>query len=312
MWIRPWGLFFACITLAAPGKAQMVPQSEIVWLEGAPDSASIRVGVAIVETPDGHYLAGSLESPYPWAEFDADGQFVGLYGRRGQGPGEFQFITALSPIDDEHVAVMSSSRVTLMTRGGQYVDSRPVPTLSTRFMTDSLVMFSQRRGVYTIRPRVEAGELTAEVTLHEAMPFPENGRIPTIDLMNGEIVTLDAEGNGYSAGKRLPWNALTGTTSRFQGDEPAHSVVAIIVSGGALQFSIRQFDNSRGIPGPDGSMPAQDIRLWDHRGPEPRQVQLPPATVPFYSGSVLGVVRRDQFGVARVGILRRGINSIQG
>lgn len=125
----------AIVLLSAPWSVS--PQA--VKLEkAAPESEITFTTIGQLETPETvtvttsslfhraaeRVVVGPLVEGYTWAEFNVDGEFRRLYKRRGEGPGEFERVDRVVPLESGAYLVFGSGRVTILSPDWEHIDSR--------------------------------------------------------------------------------------------------------------------------------------------------------------------------------------------
>ena len=115
-----FGLPSLCLVSDAEAQAN-VPQCTIEWrpgplLGGGTDSIGFFPFVSVVRDSRGRYVVAPDASGARILRFGPDGGFDSVHGRRGQGPGEFQMISAIRLWADDSLMVvdLSQARMTVL------------------------------------------------------------------------------------------------------------------------------------------------------------------------------------------------------
>lgn len=77
----------------------------------------------IAVTSDGDLLLLDYGFNYV-ARYTSDGQFLGAFGREGQGPGDFDLPTAIAVDHSDHIYVADKHRITVFSPAGEYIKSK--------------------------------------------------------------------------------------------------------------------------------------------------------------------------------------------
>jgi len=89
------------------------------------------------------YIASSRTTEYCIHKFDSNGNYINSFGRRGQGPGEIQFILYFG-VDNQDNIIISGNRnkkIVVFSKEGKFVDE-------TRFPLNTFSMFPLENGNY--------------------------------------------------------------------------------------------------------------------------------------------------------------------
>jgi hypothetical protein len=95
--------------------------------------------------------------------YDRSGRFIHRFGRRGAGPGEFQWMTGLHVNSDVRVSDLAQRRITIFSLQGQLVRTEPLPTPRERVMAEvAPLRHGWSVGVTAAQVKVEGGATRPE------------------------------------------------------------------------------------------------------------------------------------------------------
>jgi len=152
---------------------------------------------ALLRQPDGSILVASSASA-DIRVFSATGEHLGTTGRRGGGPGEFQFISAMHRAAGDSVLIydVQARRLTLLDPAGNFVRVIPIEA---------------ERGFGRLYGRFSDGTLLASVRGADMLP-PETGgdhlsRVPTeLGRFDQNIALIDSLGSFPGAERNVRVN----------------------------------------------------------------------------------------------------------
>jgi hypothetical protein len=194
---------------------------------------------------------GSLEIRF----YTLDGAFVARSGRRGAGPGEYQWITTIAPFGDTAVGVWDGllSRITIVDRGGNVVRTLEPDLSGTSgvFSVQFVGTLQQGQLVFADRTSIRA--------LQDAEPGPRQDSVA--------VTILDADGrwNGTVLKQRGPETWLFREGSFWNNDEILFARSAFqAVAGGDLVLATNDSLEFSRVDG-DGEVVASAVLPWTHR-----------------------------------------------
>jgi hypothetical protein len=141
------------VLLTAIGARPAVGLQQPIQIRGAPTGSVTATRVVTIGAPEGanaltgepndisrdsrgRFFVVSLQVPYEIRVFDSKGTFLRRFGRKGSGPGEYEFIWSLvhGPGDTLFVFDSSLERITVIAPDGSVVHSAPLalPSLADR------------------------------------------------------------------------------------------------------------------------------------------------------------------------------------
>jgi len=283
------GLALALLLPTATSAQVSFSEQDVIWLTGTPDTADFAGTPKITRLASGGYVASGLTVPYLLAKYDSTGAFVDYIGGYGQGPGEFTDVRGLTTLE-EKLAVISYGRVTLLTAEGEYLDATPVRSGSVTTHLPGRISLETSGGPSELR--LSDGPFGLDV---EELRY--QGEVPTAlgFFINGSLICFELDGAARDhQGNDLGWDLFEGIPYEETADRPAEtriwSLQGVASRGSAVFIAAVAQEGSQG--------------LWLRSpGGHVTRIGLPEGSFAFVSGPVIGVLRRDEFGLVRVGIL---------
>jgi hypothetical protein len=113
--------------------------------------------------------------------YNGSGTFVRRFGRRGGGPGEFQWMTGLHVNSDVRVSDMALRRITIFSLQGQLVRTEPLPTPRERVMAEvAPLRHGWNVGVIAAQVKVEGGGAARQEGMQKVLYAFSSTRMDTL------------------------------------------------------------------------------------------------------------------------------------
>lgn len=172
------------------GTPSQLAVTEITRLNPV-DQATFVPATQVASSADGYWTAPLIER-FGWAEYSLEGDFRGLRGREGQGPGEALTVRMAVPLPDGGTVLFHDNRISVLSPAREYLHGRLAVGVP-------LGAFFELDGGF-FAPFLSYGSEGGEVVLHR---FDDQGRlihtvpVRALDLRSPARVAFDPRGFVY-------------------------------------------------------------------------------------------------------------------
>ena len=274
-------LFAMLSWIAASGLSAQptVTQRDSIVLEESGDDYLILPG-PIVPDGTGGYLVADIRQPTVF-HYSAEGRLMQRYGRKGEGPGELNEVSAALPWGDEHVLVLSwkpFAAQLFQRSNGSFVERYPLDSFvesATAHDGDLWLSGPHYAGRSAIR-RLKLGDSTAEPVVRLPDEYqaggPAGGIFPGISFARwADTLVVGFQPLQYlivadTNGEELDRFVVPSRHRRGGVDDPEAAITEVLERGGQYSEIFGLFSLTRGVHRrPDGTFVVvhDDLRAED-------------------------------------------------